>query len=707
MPLPLPHPDAEIIRHLRDYAMFVIDRSGHICSWNEGVREILGWEESEWLGQPAVDIFTADDALNHVLEKEIETATATGRADDDRWMLRKTGERFFASGTLTRIDGAAGSPPAFLKIVRDLTDARRAQEERERLAESEATARSDADRQAEALAEREEQLRAVFAGVRDYAIFTVDPAGLISSWHEGAQSMKGYNADEAIGMPFANLFTPEEREKGQPQREMAIAARSGEYKGEGKRLRKNGEIFEAAVVLTALHRPDGELLGFLKLTQDVSEQKRQLHEREAALRAAEAARLGAERLNHSKDEFLATISHELRTPLGAILGWAHVLERGIADPGNLKHGLAAITRNARVQVQLIEDLLDMNRIESGQMRLDLQRVDLAVVISNAIEAVMPSAAAKNISLRTVLDPAVGQINGDPERLQQIVWNLLNNAVKFTPAEGRVEIALARRRGQVEIAVRDSGQGISAEFIDQVFERFRQQDASTTRRAGGLGLGLAIVRQLTELHGGSVRAESGGKGSGSVFTVAFPALTAARAEPPFVDRRAPPPAAAGAPLPAGAAAAAADASSFTFSAEQRLVGTTVMVVDDEPDGRAIAAHLLEAAGAGVVTAANAHEAFDLLRRRRPDVVLCDIGMPDHDGYEFLRWVRSLSVEEGGRTPAAAFTAYARAQDRDRALKAGYEMHLVKPVEPGALVAAVESLARQSAAIGSTGPAARSG
>ena len=814
---PTPSPGAAIVRQLRDYAMYLIDAEGRVASWNEGVREIFGWDENAWIGQPASIVFCDDDVRAGVVERELEVARSSGSASDDRWLRRRDGTRFYASGILTRVSDDAHAAPAFLKVVRDCTASHRLEEERERLLVSEAAARQDAERTASALtaaidaipdavyigdasgisrcnrpalemlgardleelsrdiptlarrfrvrlerdgpvaapedlpfaralagetveldtwatrvdtgedvfirgtaapirvgdrilgavavnsdqterltlqqqrhelarvetvlAERDEQLRAVFAGVRDHAIFTVGIDGRISSWHVGAALMKGYTDEEAIGMPFANLFTAEERERGQPEREMEIAARHGEYKGEGTRLRRSGETFTARVVLSALRDHDGELLGYIKLTQDVTERKREDAEREEALRAAHAARESAERLNHSKDEFLATISHELRTPLGAILGWAHVLERGIADPGSLKHGLAAITRNARVQVQLIDDLLDMNRIESGQVRLEMQLVDPALVISNAIEAVLPAATAKGIAVRTFLDPVAGVVSGDPERLQQIVWNLLSNAVKFTPAEGRVEVTLVGRGNSIEIGVKDNGQGISAEFLGHVFDRFRQQDSSTTRRTGGLGLGLAIVRQLVELHGGTVRAESRGRGQGAVFTVLLPALAAPRAEPPFVDRRG-----------AGPGAAPDDAGSI----ERRLEGTTVLVIDDEPDGRAIAAHVLQVAGAGVFTAAGAVEALELVRRHRPDVILCDIGMPDHDGYEFLRWVRSLDPDAGGRTPAAAFTAYARTKDRDRALRSGYEMHLVKPVEPTALVSAVETLA------GRTGP-----
>jgi PAS domain S-box-containing protein len=580
----------------------------------------------------------------------------------ETWATKPSGEDVFIRGTAAPIV-VEGEIVGAVALNSDLTEHLQLQQKRHELSQVQTV-----------LSERDEQFRALVKGVRDYAIFTVDLEGKISSWHEGAAMMKGYTAEEAIGMPFANLFVPEQRAAGRPEHEMEVAARTGEYKGEGVRLRKNGQIFEAAVVLTALHGPAGELLGYLKLTQDITERKHQEREREELLRNAQAARDDAERASRSKDEFLATISHELRTPLGAILGWAHVLERGMSDPDGVKQGLAAITRNARVQVQLIEDLLDMNRIESGQLRLDVQPVELTGVIGGAIEAITPAATNKRIGVRTVLEAATGIVMGDPSRLQQIVWNLLSNAVKFTPSGGRITVSLTRVGHTLEISVADTGQGIRPDFLPRVFDRFQQQDATTTRRYGGLGIGLSIVQQLARLHGGNVRAESAGTGHGATFTVSLPAFRA----PPAV------------PTPGGEAPLVA-AGDDAGRAGQRLEGVSVLVIDDEPDGRAIAAQVLRSAGAKVFAAGSAQEGFAAVRAHRPKVVLCDIGMPVHDGYEFVRWLRNLGPEEGGKTPAVAFTAYARPEDRQRALAAGYQSHLVKPVEPGGLVLAVASLA----------------
>lgn len=675
VPDPVALEPRRIIEQVRDLAIFLIDRHGRIASWNEGVGCILGWDEPEWIGQPLSVAFTEEDVRDGVPERELRTAAATGRADDDRWMRRKDGEHFFALGASMRLLDDAGRHVGYLKVLRDYTQERRIEQDRERLLKSENEARAWAENQTAALHERTAEWRALLEGVRDYAIFTIDPGGRIASWHAGAQRMNGYAAEEAIGMRFAALFTPDERARGVPEQEMAVAARTGEYKGEGRRLRKDGSQIDVAVVLTALRGPRHELLGYLKLMQDITERKRFEAAREAMLREARAARAAAERISHSKNEFLATISHELRTPLSAILGWAHVLERGTFDPETLRHGLAAISRNARTQVQLIEDLLDMNRIESGQLRLDRQRIELGGVIAAAIDSALPVATAKGIGLRTVFGPATGVVMGDAARLQQVVGNLLNNAIKFTPAGGQVSVSLSQGEGQARIDVADTGQGIDPAFVERVFERFQQQDPTITRRHGGLGIGLAIVRHLVQLHGGRVGAHSGGPGQGSVFTVTLPLASPSASEASAAE----------------AATASAEAGPGTPAAGgMRLDGVTVLLVDDEPDVRSITARVLEEAGARVLAAANAGEGLDLLRREKPSVILSDIGMPMVDGYDMMRRVRGLPADEGGSVPAAAFTAYTRPDDRQRAFEAGFQMHLAKPVPPGALVLAVARL-----------------
>jgi PAS domain S-box-containing protein len=411
------------------------------------------------------------------------------------------------------------------------------------------------------------------------------------------------------------------------------------------------------------------------ISTDISERKRVEEEREVLLASERAARGEIERTSRMKDEFLTTLSHELRTPLTSILGWAQLLLSRHTLTQDLRRGLETIARNARAQAQLIDDLLDMSRIVSGRLRLDVRMVDPAVVIDAVAESVKPAAQAKAIQLEQAFDPAVGQLMVDPNRLQQIVWNLVSNAIKFTPQGGRVKVSLSQQGPHVQISVSDTGIGIEPEFLPHVFEPFRQADASSTRRHGGLGMGLAIVLCLAELHGGTVEVASSGKDQGASFTVKLP-------------REA---------IPAGARAARAPAVTRRRASSDlsgRLVdleGVRVLVVDDEPDTRDLVGLVLAEHHAEVQTVGSAAEAMAELTRFRPMVLVCDIGMPEEDGYSLIQKVRRLPLEQGGAVPALALTAFARAEDRTRAILEGYQMHLAKPVEPLELMAYVASLA----------------
>jgi signal transduction histidine kinase/ActR/RegA family two-component response regulator len=401
-------------------------------------------------------------------------------------------------------------------------------------------------------------------------------------------------------------------------------------------------------------------------------------ERGALLERERAARTEAERASRMKDEFLATLSHELRTPLTPIMGWLEVLRFGPPRDEQAQRALEVIERNARVLMHLIEDLLDMNRIISGKVRLEVQPLELASVIDAAVTTVRPSADARSIRLEIALAPGAGMVRGDPNRLQQVVWNLLSNAIRFTPYGGRVGVALRPTDSQVEIVIRDNGQGIRPEFLPFVFDPFRQADSTTTRQHGGLGLGLAIVRQLVELHGGTVRADSPGEGQGATFTVALPALAPSQQE-----------AVARGLERAGAGVTAASAG------PPSVTGMHVLVVDDDEDARELLARMLTAHGARVSRASGAREALLLVSEIRPDVVISDIGMPGLDGYELIRHLRSLPPEEGGATPSIAVTAFARAEDRARAILEGYQLHLAKPLSATELVAAIASLRGRNA------------
>jgi PAS domain S-box-containing protein len=414
------------------------------------------------------------------------------------------------------------------------------------------------------------------------------------------------------------------------------------------------------------------------ILRDISERKRAEDEKSRLLASERAARSAAEHANRMKDEFLATLSHELRTPLNAIVGWSQLLKAGY-DEKDLEQGLATIERNARLQTRLIEDLLDMSRIISGKLRLDIQRVMPSKIIEAATESIRPAAQAKGINLEQILDPNAGPVAADPGRFQQIVWNLLSNAIKFTPKGGRIQVQLARVNSHVELSVADNGQGIAPQFMPYLFDRFRQADPSTTRRHGGLGIGLAITKQLVDLHGGEISAHSDGEGHGASFRVTLP-LYVLRGDLDKGD---------------GEFTRTTTAIDAITSSRMRLEGLKILVVDDEQDARDLIKRMLEGCNASVITAGSAAEAMPILQSQKPDVLVSDIGMPEIDGYEFVKQVRSMPPEEGGKTPAIALTAFARSEDRTRALMAGYQVHVSKPVEASELLATVASVAGRTA------------
>jgi signal transduction histidine kinase/CheY-like chemotaxis protein len=409
--------------------------------------------------------------------------------------------------------------------------------------------------------------------------------------------------------------------------------------------------------------------------RDVSQQKMAEDERIKLLESERIARTEAERSSRLKDEFLATLSHELRTPLNAVLGWCDILNRSDhITPTEMADGLNTIERNARAQAQIIADILDMSSIIAGKMRMVPRTIDLSSVVHDAIETARPAAQAKGIRIEETLDPSVGRIIGDSNRLQQVFWNLLSNAVKFTPREGKVSVKSVQVQSHIEVSVADSGTGIKPEFLPFVFDRFRQADASTTRQYGGLGLGLSIAKQLIELHGGTISVESPGVGMGATFVVSLPVNAVQPAGDPDAEKPGELDGVVGQRPPADS-----------------LQGVKILIVDDERDSREMVTRLLGDYGAVVTAASSAKEALDRIGVDKPAVVVSDIGMPEEDGYAFMRRLRSLNPEMGGETPAVALTAYARQEDRDRCILAGFQGHLAKPVEPVELIAMVASVA----------------
>ena len=510
----------------------------------------------------------------------------------------------------------------------------------------------------------------------DDAIISKTLDGIITSWNNGAERIFGYTADEVIGKPITILI-PE----GHLDEEPAILARlrAGERieHYETVRMRKDGQLVDISLTVSPIKGPDGIIVGASKIARDITEQRNMRAQAEKA--AAEVERLyrQAEESSRLKEEFLATISHELRTPLSAILGWARMLRLGQLTPENTAKALDTIERNARAQAQLVDDLLDVSRIITGKLRMDVRPADPSAFIDAAVEAVQPAADAKGVRVQKVVDTGLLSIPGDPVRLQQVVWNLLSNAIKFTPRDGRVQIRSARVNSHLEIVVSDTGQGISKDFLPHVFDRFRQADQKTSRHHGGMGLGLAIVRHLVELHGGTVRAQSEGEGQGATFTVMLPISpvyqvdsSGSRVHPGARDLLPP-----------------ADAT-------DRLDGLRILVVDDEADTRDLLKQGLEFCGASVKVAESAAEALDMMKMEVPDVLISDIGMPGTDGYDFIRQIRKLSRHGGGKVAAIALTAYTRIEDRLQALRAGYDMHVPKPVELTELVAVAASLARRN-------------
>ena len=500
-------------------------------------------------------------------------------------------------------------------------------------------------------------------------IFTARPDGTFDHVNQQWQVYTGLTPPELEGWEWTRLIHADDVDE--TVRRWLHSVRTGEpYQMECRFRQATGDYRWHLLRAQARRDSSGAVSMWVGSNTEIDALKRADEERQQLLERERIARGEAERASRIKDEFLATLSHELRTPLNAILGWSQLLLQGTMRPEDIQRGLEAIERNARAQNKLIEDLLEMSSIVLGKFRLDVQQLDLAAVAEAAIESILPAAEAKGIQIRKTIDPVAGLVNGDSSRLQQAIWNILSNAVTFTPKGGTIEVGVERLESHLELTVKDSGAGIKQEFLANVFDRFRQADSSLTRSHGGLGLGLAIVKQLVTLHGGVVRAESPGEGKGSSFIVSLPLA-------PVSNQK----------------MTASLATRVPFDpdgGEMTLRGLKVLVIEDEPDARELIKETLIQAEAAVFTAASAAEGLEILKNRRPDVLISDIGMPEVDGYEFVRAVRSLPAAQGGRTPAIALTAFAHSADRTKALLAGFQRHLSKPVESQELIATVGSL-----------------
>ncbi len=653
-----------LVDAVTDYAIFMLDPTGHVTTWNSGARKTKGYDTDEIIGQHFSVFYTPEDREAGKPDRILDIVRREGRFEEESWRVRKDGSRFWANVVITALRGSSAELIGFAKVTRDLTSRREA-EDRERALASEQLARNASEEERRRLLTLLQQLPAIVNLLRgpDLVLEFVHP-----------DTTKALGGRELTGKPLLDAI-PEFR--NQP------------YYSQLRRVYETGEPFEQHGALVSLvidgrkvethwdsvylpmRNATGAIDGVMTFDLDVTESVRARREMEQASRA--------------KDEFLATMSHELRTPLNAILGWATILAGNSDKPrddARLARGLQVIERNARAQERLVADLLDMSRIMSGKLRLSLRQTELSAVIHTAADGVRPAAEAKGVRLLVDLDPNLGANAADPDRLQQVIWNLLTNAIRYTPRDGRITVTAERGSSGIEIRVQDTGCGISPEHLPFVFERFRQVDSSTTRSHGGLGLGLAIVRQLVEAHGGSVEAKSKGEGRGTTVTLTLPNR--------ILD--------AGSANGDARAALNANVAGKAGPSEPGLLhDVRVLIVDDDPDSLEILGEALGNAGAKVTAVMSAQDA---LGARGPfDVIVSDIGMPGMDGYALVRSIRSRGTEAD--VPAIALTGYARDVDAQRALRAGYHEHFAKPLDVRMLIDAVTKWARAHQAAAGSG------
>ena len=579
-------------------------------------------------------------------EWPLAQALATGEVahDEELGFLRPDGTPGTVSMSTSVVHDASGQTVAVVAAFWDISERKRSEQ---------------------ALRESEERFRLLVESARDFAIFLLDAEGRVASWNPGAERVTGFGDADILGQPVAILFTPEDRAAGAPEQELKAAAELGSSSDERWHQRRDGTRFWASGVMTAARNPTGALRGFVKIMRDQTDRKTIDVQLQQALQSAQQLRVKAEGANRAKDEFISTVSHELRTPLNTIRLWSRMFASGKVQGPEVIEGGQMVDRAALAQQHLIDDLLDVSRMSAGTLRLAMRDTSLTSAVAAAIDAVRPLVESRRVTLEVELGAAIGHVHADPDRIQQVVWNLLSNAIKFTAEGGRIKVCLRRMQETVEIEVADTGRGIRADFLPHVFERFRQAEAGATRPYGGLGLGLAIAKQLVELHGGTISARSEGEGRGATFTVYLP-----------LERR---------------DFMATDEAARKAVEPQNLNDIEVLLVEDETMTRETTRRLLERHGAqvrSVNSAASAHEAFAI---RRPDVIVADIGMPGEDGYALLRGLRHTEQEQQtARVPAIAVTAFARGEDRQSALAAGFDEHLPKPVDPDRLVAVLAEL-----------------
>ncbi len=630
-----------LVTYVRDYAIFSTDAHGVIQSWNEGVRAVFGYEADEFVGSSTRLVFTDEDVAAGVPERELAQAAEVGHSNDDRWLRRRDGDRFWASGITTAIRDDSGSLIGFSKVLRDLTERKLSDE---------------------ALRISEERLQLATTAAQlgtwdcdpDLGLFVLDPR---------CRELLGLDSTPAVdlGRLLSGIGSPH-RDEARAAIQRALEPGQGQLELEVQTASKDANWVR---IHGRAYFNDERAVRLVGTAQDVTARKRAELARDALFESERAARSEAESANRLKDEFLSTLSHELRTPLNAILGYARLLRAGHVDADRRDHALQVIERNAVAQTRLIEDILDISRMMRGVLRLEAMPTDVRDVLRDAVDVALPAITAKQLQLTWQPPTTPIAVLGDADRLRQVVTNLLTNAVKFTPSGGAIALTLDQRDREVVLEVRDTGVGIPADFLPNVFERFRQADARRTRSFGGVGLGLSIVRHLVELHGGTVTAASEGEQKGATFTVRLPALDAATpAQHPARD-------------------ASSDAGLATHV---RLDGLRILIVDDDAEAVELMRHLLEHRGAQVNVATSADRALNELAVLHPHLLISDLGMPEVDGIELIHQVRERQIA----VPAIAVTAYARREDAARAIDAGYQAHVAKPIDWAQLLETIVSV-----------------
>ncbi len=606
-----------LVDAVQDYGIFMLDTQGFVVSWNTGAQRIKQYLPQEIIGRHFSLFYPAEAVAAQWPDEELRRAARDGRFEEEGWRLRKDGSRFWANVVITALRDESGVLTGYGKVTRDLSE-RRLHEE--------------------ALRDSEQRFRLLVESVRDYAIFMLSPEGVIESWNSGAKLIKGYSAQEVIGRHFSLFYRPEDLAAGLPARELETALALGRAEEEGWRVRRDGSVFWANVVIAPVYDAERQLRGFAKVTRDMTERRR-LHELESS--------------SKRMSEFLAMLAHELRNPLAPIRNAVTILQLEPSPSPMVRSSRDMIDRQLSHMTRLVDDLLDVGRLTTGKIRFNIEQVAYAQVVARSVEAVRPLMDARRHHLTVELPDTGLWVQGDATRLAQVLQNLLTNAAKYTPEGGKITLKVSQEGSQLHTSVQDNGVGLSEHALAQIFELFAQGDAQTAARESGLGIGLTLARSLVEMHGGVLNASSAGPGQGSTFSFFVP--NAGTAAPPHKSEAAPVP--------------------------------LVMVVDDNRDAANSLAEILRLLDCQVKVAYDGPTALELARKQLPKVIVLDIGMPDMNGYEVLAALRALPG--GAEVTSAALTGFGTDEDKRRALEAGFDMHLTKPLDFAALQAFLQS------------------